>query len=269
MPNTCHSPLPGRINHFMAAVPGNKGAPQAFYGGWGSPEPPEPPFALTCAAGGAVPLTRADAFMGTIAPFPPHTPSPFQGTAFPACHPHLLQSPTHIPQAPLGCSRGGVPSGLSTPPVPSAAERGPPPGPPETPALLPHAPLPRRPLLRSRGKSSFKNTSSKAPSVSGGGCRGRGGREGDAAALDTEVTGRGGGRGRRACTWARVLHTRVRARSTWQRESVTPNPRPASVSLPIAASSSLLGLIPALDTSSLCMEPPALLLLLLLLSEPL
>lgn len=84
--------------------------------------------------------------------------------------------------------------GVLGPPVSPALQSGAPPAP----APLPHAPLPRRPLLRSRGKSSFKNTSSKAPSVSGGGCRGRGGREGDAAALDTEVTGQGGGRGRRA-----------------------------------------------------------------------
>lgn len=110
--------------------------------------------------------------------------------------------------------------GVLGPPVSPALQSGAPPAP----APLPHAPLPRRPLLRSRGKSSFKNTSSKAPSVSGGGCRGRGGREGDAAALDTEVTGQGGGRGRRACTGAHVCAC---TESTWL--------CPASVSLPTAA----------------------------------
>lgn len=231
MPNTCHPPAhtpqpppPRRINH-LAAVPGNTGAPQApphtLGGGWGSHEPSEPPPCPRVCCRGAVPLTPAspDGLMGMIPPS--HPPSLFQdtqGPAFPACHVQLLIPPT----APLGCSHRGVPQWAQHPPVPSTAERGPPRAPP-APAPLPHAPLPRRPVLRSRGKSSFKNTSSKAPSVSGGGCRGRGGREGDAAALDTEVTGRGGGRGRRACTWARVC-TRVCVHRAPGRGKASPQP---------------------------------------------
>lgn len=88
-------------------------------------------------------------------PTPPPTPPPGPGITLSAGAPHRVPPPIPVPARPV--------------------------------------PRLRRPLLRSRGKSSFKNTRSKALSVSGGGCRGRGGREGDTAALDMEVTGRGGG----------------------------------------------------------------------------
>lgn len=165
--------------------------------------------------------------MGMMPP-PPSTLHPsyysMQGPAFPACHVQLQTSPTHIPWHIWGAAIEGFPVGPA-PPCPQRCRMGPPP--------LPHAPLPRGPVLRSRGKSSFKNISSKAPSVSGGGCRGRGGREGDAAALDTEVTGRGGGRGQRACTWAHACVCVCTEHLAVGKHCLSP--RPASVSLPRAA----------------------------------
>lgn len=229
-------PIPGGLQHPATAL-----------------SPPHPP-AFACAARGVVPLapsspaegwglphrqgcgqdTRSQLMGMTPPPPPPGRAIPGRSRDWlsqPVTCSSRQTSPTHSPSGTLrgAASRRGEGSQADpTPLLPTTCpakrrhlHRAQPPH--QTPSRLPHAPLQRRPVLRSRGKSSFKNTSSKALSVSGGGCRGRGGREGDAAALDTEVTGRGGGRGRRAGAWA-CVHTRVCVHIAPGHEKVSPQP---------------------------------------------